>query len=139
MKSKSVRKFRVELKQRFLTDNSELLHGEAEICVPDRKNRDAEKLIAMLETYKILLRQEIIARNINQAFIFTQNGDFVERVETNPFEDEECDRVELTPELVALPDIFRKAPKIKKAKGFQRESEEIAPVKIMLRDRAIPA
>jgi hypothetical protein len=128
------RQFWAELKQRSLSDNSELLHGEADIFVPNLKHRYAEKELAIIETYKILTLPDINQRGINQIILFTRKGGwFVERIESNQFSDETCHQTELKQELLSAPESF-KSPK---SKGFgQRNS--LPPTKIRLLERAIP-
>ncbi|MFB2891944.1 hypothetical protein ACE1CI_03255 [Aerosakkonemataceae cyanobacterium BLCC-F50] len=128
------RQFWAELKQRLLSDNSELLHGEADIFVTNLKHRDAEKELAIIEAYKILLLPEICQLGINQIILFTKKGGwFVERIESNQFSDETCHKTELSRELLSASESF-KSPKFK---GFGQENS-LPPTKIRLLERAIP-
>ncbi|MFB2970359.1 hypothetical protein ACE1CD_15405 [Aerosakkonema sp. BLCC-F183] len=130
----SYKQFWAELKQRFLSDNSELLYGEAEIFVSNLKHREAEKELAIIECYKLLMLPEIKNTQINQVMLFTKKGGwFIERIELNEFSDAECEKIELVPELLKLPELVLP----QETKGFERKTQ-IPPTKIKLLDRAIP-
>lgn len=134
------KQFWAELRQRFLTDNSESLHGEVDIFIPDLKHREAEKELAVLEAYKMLSDASLSARGINQIIIYTRKGGrFVVRVEANQFHDEKCDRVEVTPTMLKVAEFVKEKSVKVNSKGFCRKPKDIPPNQIKLRDFAIPA
>lgn len=93
--------FILEIKTR-MKDDSELLLGTASLRVPEIKNRQYEKAIAISAATKFLLHGA--PKGANQIFIFTSTGRFVDRIELREWEGE-CEKNILEDEQQSLMDI----------------------------------
>lgn len=88
-------RYTAELKRRYITDNSELLHGTAEVLIPKRlydpiaftQKRKVWDCFAIAAAYHLLFLEESQERGINQVFVFDNQFRLIERVETNPWKE----------------------------------------------------
>lgn len=88
-------RYTAELKRRYLTDNSELLFGTAEILIPKRlhdpiaftRKRQVWDSFAIAAAYHLLFLQESQVKGVNQVFVFDNRFRLIERVETNPWQE----------------------------------------------------
>ena len=82
--------YRIELKKRFLTDNSELDLGVVFVNVPELPRREFTHELAILWCGAYLQCSECKNRGANQAFLFAEKSDrIIERIELNEFHDRE--------------------------------------------------
>jgi len=88
--------YTAELKRRYLTDNSELLCGTAEILIPKRlydpigkcSKREVWDCFATAIAYHLLHCSESQKHGVNQVFIFDNRIRLIERVEANSWTEE---------------------------------------------------
>ena len=92
-----LRRFQVEFKHRppeDATGECEELVETVEIKVPKLKNSAWEVRWVAYQVWERLESEECKAKGINQAFIFTADfGELLLRMEVNPFQDEEPERL----------------------------------------------
>lgn len=91
-------RYRIELKKRFLTDNSELDIGVILLDVPELPRREFTHELAILWCGTYLQCSECKSKGANQAFLFTEKSDrIIERIELNEFHDRQgCYKVPIT-------------------------------------------
>lgn len=85
----------VEMKRRYLADNSELLIGTAEILVPkklhDPLSRERKRTVwdcfATASAHHLLFLDESRSRQVNQVFVFDNQFRIIERIELNSWQE----------------------------------------------------
>lgn len=89
------KKYLIELRRRYLSDDSEALLGTAALLVPKIINdpcdrcykREVWDAFAMMAGYALLISKECEAKGVNQVFVFDTKYHLVHRCETNAWEE----------------------------------------------------